>query len=113
MKMEGYYSGEDLIKKLRFTQKMGWSYRKFYRLPHAKFGSSYYYPIEETNKYFGIDLQQYNFITKKELIEKYGVSERTIYNWQERGLPYIKLKKDNMYPVELVKEWIQSQLKEE
>jgi hypothetical protein len=48
------------------------------------------------------------FLSKTALAEHYGVSERTIRTWRERGLPGIRCGREVMYPVDECDRWIEA-----
>ena len=49
------------------------------------------------------------FLSKPALAAHYGVSERTIRTWRERGLPGVRCGREVMYPVEECDRWIERQ----
>ena len=48
------------------------------------------------------------YLSKTALTEHYGVSERTIRTWREKGLPGVRVGREVMYEVEEVDRWIES-----
>ena len=48
------------------------------------------------------------FLSKAALAEHYGVSERTVRTWREKGLPGIRVGREVMFEVEAVDRWIES-----
>jgi hypothetical protein len=48
------------------------------------------------------------FVSKGVLAEHYGVSERTIRTWREKGLPGCRVGREVMYEVAAVDRWIES-----
>jgi Helix-turn-helix domain len=48
------------------------------------------------------------FLSKPSLAEHYGVSERTVRTWREKGMPGIRVGREVMYEVEAVDSWIES-----
>ncbi len=48
------------------------------------------------------------FLSKTALAEHYGVGERTIRTWREKGLPGVRVGREVMYEVEAVDRWIES-----
>lgn len=46
------------------------------------------------------------FIREKQLMQLFQVSRTVIQGWRKRGLPYIKLDKVVLYPIEEAREWI-------
>jgi hypothetical protein len=48
------------------------------------------------------------FLSKSALAAHYGVSERTIRTWRERGLPGVRVGREVMYPVDECDRWIEA-----
>lgn len=48
------------------------------------------------------------FLSKPALAEHYGVSERTIRTWREKGLPGYRCGREVMFEVAAVDKWIES-----
>jgi hypothetical protein len=48
------------------------------------------------------------FLSKRALADRYGVNERTIRSWREKGLPGIRVGREVMYEVEVTDRWIES-----
>jgi hypothetical protein len=48
------------------------------------------------------------FLSKRAVAEHYGISERTIKTWRERGLPGVRVGREVMYDVEACDRWIES-----
>ena len=48
------------------------------------------------------------FLSKPALAEHYGVNERTIRTWREKGLPGHRCGREVMYEVAAVDRWIES-----
>ena len=49
------------------------------------------------------------FLSKTALAAHYGISERTIRTWRERGLPGIRVGREVMYPLDECDRWIERQ----
>lgn len=47
------------------------------------------------------------FLSRRALAARYGVAERTIRTWRERGLPGIRVGREVMYPVDECDRWIE------
>jgi hypothetical protein len=47
------------------------------------------------------------YLSKRAIAAHYGVSERTIRTWRERGLPGIRCGREVMYPVDECDRWIE------
>jgi phage terminase Nu1 subunit (DNA packaging protein) len=47
------------------------------------------------------------YVTREKLAERYGVAERTIRTWREKGMPGAKVGKVVMYSVEACDRWIE------
>ena len=51
-----------------------------------------------------------NMLSGRELCDRLGVTWRTIYNWRERGMPYIRLqggvKPPIRYDLKAVRSWL-------
>ena len=48
------------------------------------------------------------FLSKHALAERYGVGERTIRTWRERGLPGYRVGREVMYPLDECDRWIEA-----
>jgi hypothetical protein len=48
------------------------------------------------------------FLSKPALAMHYGVSERTIRTWRERGLPGVRVGREVMYDVDVTDRWIET-----
>lgn len=48
------------------------------------------------------------YLSRRALARHYGVSERTIRTWRERGLPGIRVGREVMYPLKECDRWIES-----
>jgi hypothetical protein len=48
------------------------------------------------------------FLSKPALAAHYGISERTVRTWRERGLPGIRVGREVMFEVEIVDRWIEA-----
>ena len=48
------------------------------------------------------------FLSKTAIAERYGVSERTIRTWREKGCPGVRVGREVMYEVAAVDRWIES-----
>jgi ribosome-binding protein aMBF1 (putative translation factor) len=48
------------------------------------------------------------FLSKRALADRYGVGERTIKTWREKGLPGVRVGREVMYDVEACDRWIES-----
>lgn len=48
------------------------------------------------------------FLSKTALAEHYGVAERTVRTWREKGLPGVRVGREVMYDVEAVDRWIEA-----
>jgi hypothetical protein len=48
------------------------------------------------------------FLSKTALAAHYGVAERTIRTWRERGLPGVRCGREVMYPVDECDRWIEA-----
>lgn len=105
-----YYNFNDLKEKLKVDKYTMMRFRKD-GFPHVFVKGRAVYPKDQVNELYGLDISQYDFLTKKGLADKYGVTTRTIENWQNDGLPYIKRKGLLLYPVQLVDEWVKNQNK--
>ncbi len=49
------------------------------------------------------------FLSKTALAAHYGVSERTIRTWRERGLPGVRCGREVMYEIDACDRWIEAQ----
>jgi hypothetical protein len=49
------------------------------------------------------------FLSKAALAERYGVAERTIKTWREKGLPGVRVGREVMYDVDACDRWIEAQ----
>lgn len=50
-----------------------------------------------------------NYITTKELAEKYGVTVQTVSLWRLKGLPHFNFSsRNNLYDPQLVDEWFKN-----
>lgn len=47
------------------------------------------------------------FLAKKALAERYGVAERTVKTWREKGLPGVRVGREVMYDVRACDHWIE------
>lgn len=47
------------------------------------------------------------FLSKRALAEHFGVSERTIKTWREKGLPGVRVGREVMYEVDTCDGWIE------
>lgn len=52
-------------------------------------------------------LRMPRFLSKRSLAAHYGVSERTIRTWRERGLPGVRCGREVMYEVAVCDRWIE------
>lgn len=48
------------------------------------------------------------YLSKRALAEQYGVNERTIKTWREKGLPGVRVGREVMYDVDACDRWIES-----
>jgi excisionase family DNA binding protein len=48
------------------------------------------------------------FLSKSALAEHYGVSERTVRTWREKGLPGVRVGREVLYEVAAVDRWIEA-----
>ena len=46
------------------------------------------------------------YLTTKDLMNKYQVASATIYRWRQEGMPYMKIGKSVRFDEEKVDEWI-------
>jgi hypothetical protein len=51
--------------------------------------------------------QDRTFVSKRALAERYGVAERTIKTWREKGLPGVRVGREVMYDVDACDHWIE------
>jgi hypothetical protein len=51
---------------------------------------------------------RHRFLSKPALAAHYGVSERTIRTWRERGLPGIRVGREVMYSLDACDRWIEA-----
>lgn len=51
------------------------------------------------------------YVTTKQLALKYQVTEQTIYNWRQEGLPYIKLGRAIRFDLGKVQQWFEDRNK--
>jgi phage terminase Nu1 subunit (DNA packaging protein) len=54
------------------------------------------------------DQPERRFLSKKALAEHYGVSERTIKTFREKGLPGVRVGREVLYDVAACDRWIES-----
>lgn len=52
------------------------------------------------------------YLTQKEIIEIFGVSRQTIYDWRKNGMPYFKIKRLIMFKMSDVEKWMKQTTKE-
>lgn len=48
------------------------------------------------------------YLSKSALAERYGVGQRTIRTWREKGLPGVRVGREVMYDVEACDRWIEA-----
>jgi hypothetical protein len=48
------------------------------------------------------------FLSKRALAGHYGVSERTVKTWREKGLPGVRVGREVMYDIAACDRWIES-----
>jgi len=48
------------------------------------------------------------YCSKTALADRYGVAERTVKTWRERGLPGVRVGREVMYEVDACDRWIES-----
>ena len=51
--------------------------------------------------------QRPRFLSRAALAVRYGVGERTVRTWRERGLPGVRVGREVMYPVDECDRWIE------
>lgn len=47
------------------------------------------------------------YLSKSALAEHYGVTERTIRTWREKGLPGVRVGREVMYEIAVADRWIE------
>jgi hypothetical protein len=48
------------------------------------------------------------YLSKAALADRYGVAERTVKTWREKGLPGVRVGREVMYEVDACDRWIES-----
>jgi ribosome-binding protein aMBF1 (putative translation factor) len=48
------------------------------------------------------------YLSKSGLADRYGVAERTVKTWREKGLPGVRVGREVMYEVDACDRWIES-----
>jgi hypothetical protein len=54
------------------------------------------------------DQPQRRFLSKRALAEHYGISERTVKTFREKGLPGVRVGREVLYDVAACDRWIES-----